>query len=81
MGVSKNKITGRGCRADSEMPTLPSNASDQNIHRRTEDGRQSECVKTDFADSRVIHTVHTKAGSERLTEVYIKLTQDVLGWK
>ena len=59
MAVSEKKITGRVCRADSEMPTLLSNGSDQNIHRRTEDARQSECVKTDFADSRVIHTVHT----------------------
>ena len=74
MVVPEKKMTGRGCRADSEMMTLPSKGSDQNIHRRTEDARQNECVKTYFADSRVIHTVHTKTGSERLTEVYIKLT-------
>ena len=38
------------------------------------DARQSEYLKRDFADSRVIYTytVHTKPGSERLTVVYIK---------
>ena len=38
------------------------------------DVRQSECLKTDFVDSRVTYTytVHKKTGSERLTVVYIK---------
>ena len=41
------------------------------LHR---DVRQSECLKTDLADSRIIYTytVHTTPGSERLTVVYIK---------
>lgn len=56
--------------------TLRNNGSDQDIHRRNEVMRQSECVKTDFADSTVTHTDHTKTGSERLTVVYIKLTQE-----